>query len=344
MPEKLSGRKFLWSGLALVCAALLAVLAHSISAGGRFTNLELSGSGIRDTYIMADKSDDGRCLVLNRRKATVRRSDKKLPGRKWDYVRFAAAEGLPEVWLVRSKRKGKGTVFFVPVEMIGDWSYPFFYGFVRGRREDLELPEVFWTQLFVDRIYQGLYLRVGLPFDLRKKDGRSGVLREILTVRGNRMLKVDTRFNDACRLYTGQVARGLFPDLISPDPVLAWLSAYSPAEGTTFLMSNQSPYKLSLLPVPVSLEDLHEAMTGRFPDGFSDERFRKWTSEVEEARPARPPLAEDEFLELKADFEDFKRSFRRALKAHGESYRSWPRLSEWLPSRQAMAGSLDLEI
>jgi len=137
------------------------------------------------------RSQTDRCRVVDRRDATMRRYDSRRPGRNRDCLRLPGRNGDAQAhtWLVRSKRKGEGTAFFVPVQDVRDWTYPFLYGFVRDSRGEIDLPKVEWTQLFVDRLYQGLYLRVALPFDLRRKDGGSGTLRELLTIRERRSLE-----------------------------------------------------------------------------------------------------------------------------------------------------------
>ena len=164
--------KNLWvGGLCLAAAVLAVVILAPRSSVDRLYNLDLENPGISDTYLILHRREADRCFVADRRDATVRRSDDQQPGRKWQCYRMAGAGAEPPSWLLQSKRKKKGTVFLVPVSDVPDWSYPFLYGFVREQREELELPQVEWTQLFVSRLYQGLYLRVALPFDLRVKDG-----------------------------------------------------------------------------------------------------------------------------------------------------------------------------
>ena len=177
----------LWpAGVALGLAILLASVWDPDSPASRISNLDLRDSPFRDTYIIPHRTQDERCFVVDRRDATRRRSDDEQPGRKWKLTRVRGSDGAGDRWMVQSKRRGKGTVFFVPALAVSDWAYPYLYSFVRARNPELELPLIEWTQLHVDRVYQGLYLRVTLPFDERKKDGGSGILREILTVSGDR--------------------------------------------------------------------------------------------------------------------------------------------------------------
>jgi len=339
-------RVFWPAGLALALA-IAAIIAFPGSYTRRTTNLDLADTGFRDTFIMFSKSEAGRCFVVNRRASTVRRGDQRQPGRKWDCVRIRDEDrgGPADSWLVKSKRKGKGTVFFVPVYDVQDWSYPFLYRFVSEHRKELDLPRIEWTQLFVNRLYQGLYLRVALPFDLRKKDGGSGILREILTVQDGQLTKLDTRFDDAGRLYADSVVNASFPELDPPPPVLAWLARACPMEETTFLMSNLAPHRLTLLPLPISLPDLYAAKNGRPPAGFRDERYSRWTLAPWRSDPANTlPLTEPELEELKSDFEKYATSFRRALRTDAELHRSLASVRDLLPKRQAATSKLQLSL
>jgi len=342
-------RVFWPAGLALALA-IAGIIVFPGSYTRRTTNLDLTDTGFRDTFIMFSKSEVGRCFVVNRRASTMRRGDQQQSGRKWDCLRIRAGDrgGPADTWLVKSKRKGKGTVFFVPVYGVPDWSYPFLYEFVRKHskhRKELDLPRVEWTQLFVNRLYQGLYLRVGLPFDLRKKDGGSGILREILTVQDGQLTKVDTRFDDAGRLYAKSVVNASFPELDPPPPALAWLARSSPIEGTTFLMSNLTPYRLTLLPLPIYLPDLYLAKNGRPPAGFRDQRYSRWILAPWRSDPADAlPWTEPELEELKSEFEEYAASFRRALRTDAELHQSGDMLRDLLPVRQAATSKLQLSL
>jgi hypothetical protein len=271
----------------------------------------------------------------------VRRSDRKQPGQKWDFQRTPGRDGAPDAWLVKNKNQGKGTVFYVPVERVRDWTYPALYQFVRSQHPELELPKVSWTQLHVNRVYQGLYLRVELPFDLRKRDGGSGIRRQLLMVRNGSISQVDTRFDDARGVYGDTIAAGLFPELEPPHPALAWLGRRVPTSDTTLLMSNTEPFRVSLLPLPISLSELFEELHGRPAAGFQDARHRRWSDGPWRTQPAQlAPFDAQQLAELESEFHDYRHQFRRALLSHGKLHRSDRLAREELSLRQAAIADL----
>lgn len=275
----------------------------------------------------------------------MRRDDAGQKGKPWRYVRFGndgRDEKLPS-WLVRSK--AKGTLFLIPVEDVGDWAFPFLYGFVAEQREDLNLPTVSWTQLFLNRAYGGLYLRMKLPYDKRKKDGGSGVLREILTVDNDALTKVDTRFNEAGLLYVSTVVDGRFSSLAPPPRSLAWLAKRCPTTETTLLMDNKPPFKVSLLPLPITMSTLYKLIHGQPAASFVDERYRRWAPQSWAATlPSSPPFTQDQRAVMRKRFAEYSRDFLAALRSHGTYYQKVDELRKLLPERQKSIVDLDLKI
>ena len=107
--------RIFWAiALMISLAILLALILHPWSPTVRLANLDLEDTGLQTTYLMFSKSNPGRGYVVNRRDSTMRRGDRKQPGRKWDLDRIPGREGAPDAWLVKNKNKGKGTVFYVP--------------------------------------------------------------------------------------------------------------------------------------------------------------------------------------------------------------------------------------
>ncbi len=203
----------LWPAAAALLAAIVAVWVIPDTPQRRMSNLDFSAAGLPQTYLMLSRDEPGQCVVLDRRASTLRRDDAREPGRSWDCDRIAAQGDAPayeDAWLVRSTRFGKGTVLFVPVYAVDDWTYPYFHALVdaalQEKTRDVTLPEIEWTQLFVNRLYEGLYLRVRLPFDLRSKDGGSGIRRSILTIDPQSVRVVDTRFEENAADWTNRLS------------------------------------------------------------------------------------------------------------------------------------------
>jgi hypothetical protein len=337
-------KRFWPAGLALVIATALFSLNQSISRSQRFTNLRLEQSGLSTTYLVFGKKNRSDCHVVARREATMRRSDNTQPGRKWDCRSFTGNSG-GRIWLVKSKRIGEGTVFLVPALDVPDWTFPYLYGFVRSHRPDLELPKVSWIQLYTDRIYRGLYLWVELPFDKRKKDGGSGILRELLTVRGSELSVVTTRFADTRNLYLNAVADGILPALNPPPPELAWLARRTGLEDTSFVMSNEAPGDLSLLPLPVSLAELYRLKNDRSAFMFRDSRYHHWTRGAwRDGDPERLPFSEDELALLRSEFDGYASGVLKELRTQAVMNRTLERVERLLPNRQASVADLGLSL
>jgi hypothetical protein len=336
-----SGAAPLLLAAAAIALALIAVpLGRALSPLDRSTTLDLARTGLRDTYLMSSKTSPGRCYLVNRREATVRRSDPDVQGWMRWCDRFDDQGPRPASWLLRSKRKG--TVFLVPVEQVPDWSYPFLYAQVDALHPDLDLGAVEWTQLFLDRVYQGLYLRVDLPRDPRRKDGRTGELREILAVRGPALVCANTRFETPCTVYPSCVGSGIFPELVDPPPDLAWLAAHRPVDGTTLLLAGDPPFEVSLLPLPLSLEELLTAFHGSPPRSALDERIQRW-GRTTASRAGASPFDDARLATLRHEFEVHAGDLVRALTSHGELHGNRADLFERLPLRQASVVALGLE-
>ncbi len=338
----------LWAaGLCLAAAVAVVVIFVSGSPGDRLYNLDLENPGIPDTYLILHRREADRCFVVARRDATMRRSDDQQPGRKWQCYRMQRPGSASDVptWLIQSKRKRKGTVFLVPVSDVPDWSYPFLYGFVRKHREAIELPKVEWTQLFVSRLYQGLYLSVALPFDLRVKDGGSGVLRELLSVDGARVSVVNSRFEEVRGVFAESLAQGQ-PPILGPQPApLVWLGQHRPQRDVSFVMSSSAPYDLRLLPLPVSLPRLFELRYGRKPITFEDDRHRAWQlAWRSRADPLAPPFDEAELAQMRTEFQGYSQFLRRALAVDAQRNERGEAHQAQLASRQDAAAGLGLRL
>jgi hypothetical protein len=342
MAQALFGKAFLPFWLCLGVAAAIVPLSEYISPIKRISNLDLRETGFSPSYLMTSKATPDKGYLVDRRDSTVRRSRKNLPGKMWDLDRFGqdAAAGIPEHYLLRSKRYG--TVFLVPAEAVEDFDYPFVYSFVRREYPELELPEGEWTNLFLNRVYHGLYLRMALPFDLRKKDGGNGTMRELFMIRDNEMTLVDTRFNPDARFYEEGTTLGIFPALKEPPPVLAWLAARCPTADATLVLKNTEPYEVSLLPLPYSLDRLYQRIEGAALRPTLDERFRRWTAPASEYEGAPPPFDAARRERFEAEYQDYQRRLEIAVAAH-RALRPEAVLSVEAPSESAQVGQLQPE-
>lgn len=315
-----------WIAFAAACAAI--PVGWYWSQYVRLSALELEGCGFPESFLMLSKTRENRGYLVDRSAATVRRGDQKPGGRMWNTVRFNGGAGGPDSWFVQSKTSG--STFLITVEDVHDWTCPFFYGFVRRELPDLDLADVYWTQLFVNRVYSGLYLKVELPVDPRKRDGGSGIRREIMEARDDRLWIVDTRLDPETRLFHDLVAAGTFPSPGQPSAVTAWLGDRCAVGGRTLLLDNAEPWQVSSLPLPVSIVELYERMYGRPLEPVRSERFRWWA--VDEAT-AQPPeiFTPDQRARLEHDFDLYREDFRLALTAH--------RLLHGTPKMEPGAGS-----
>jgi hypothetical protein len=311
----LFGKGFLPFWVCLGVAAAIVPFVNQFSPTKRISNLDLSQS-FSPSYLMTSKTEPNRGYLVGRRDSTVRRSRKNLPGGMWDLKRFGEdqAAGIPEHYLLRSKKYG--TVFLIPAEAVEDFEYPFVYAFVRREYPDLDLPEAEWTDLFLNRVYSGLYLRMSLPFDLRKKDGGNGTIRELMMIRGNEMTLVDTRFNPHARFYEEGATLGIFPALSEPPPVLSWLAWRCPTPRTTLLLNNAEPYEVSLLPLPYSLDRLYELAEGVPLRPTLDERFRRWAAPVNEYQEQPAPFDREKQARFAAEREEYGRRLEFAVTVH----------------------------
>ncbi len=317
-----SGAEGAPSRTGLIRALGVVALAALVAVGGvwvgfvasplqRLSNTDLKRTGIPDSYLVLNKTDPTRGLLVNRRDATVRRSQKGLPGATLRVERFAFPGSTPDHWLLRSKKEG--VILLVPLESVQDPLFPFLYGFVRDEEPDLELPRAGWTQLFVNRVYAGLYLRCELPRDPRRKDGRVGDRRMLLEVSGTRVWGVDTYFDPNARLLADRIAEGEFPELGDAPPILDWLATRAP--GAAFVMDGAPPYALTPYPAPVSLLGWVAAVHGEAPPTTRDERGAGWVRRLRSRNRSFVP----EFQGSKAmrdAFDLYARDFRVARQTH----------------------------
>jgi len=271
---------------------------------------------------MLSKSEDNRAYLVDRRDSTIRRSRNKMPGKMREAYSFGGDPETGELayWLLVEAEYA--TVLFIPVNEVEDCTYPYIYGFARKEFDKLDLPEVEWTQLFVNRIYSGLYLKVELPEDPTGSEGRKGPRREILSVDGNRLALVDTLFNPDARLLSDILLAGDFPEFEEPPPAINWLESKNSSAEKSFVLNNQPPYGVSLLPLPVTIDEIYFKLKDEKLRRYVDDRFADWVRQIENEPP--PPgdklLGEDLWETYLEGYEQYRKDFNAALSSHRELF------------------------
>ncbi len=321
--------KQLWQpALALLIATALFVLVLGDSTANRLSTLNLEEAGFDELYIQFLDSEQTRASIVERSLTTVNRGEMPDLGPEWSMERLDG-----DGWLARSP--DEGVTFFVPVSEISDWIYPFLYSFVREHRRGLELPRVEWTTLHVDRLYEGLFLLVSLPFDRPEVQAR----RELLVVEFGRIARIDTGFE--------QPAGGL--DLLAEleiDPQhgsVAWLSGLRSETATSLILSRR-PLELALMPLPVSVPTLFAAAYGTQPTFQEDERAVAWNESWREIAADTTYLDALEMDAFESEFEEYRDLFLSALRIHGDFHGNADELQGALSERQGSGAELGLEL
>ena len=315
MPEAVAQSWIRWwaPALALVLASGLAFWSSETSSSARSANLSVGACPLPETYVMFHKTDAGTGYVVERRRSTMRRGDAKQPGRRWriDRVQGPFTRGGRDTWILRSKVHGG--LLLLPVEDVPDWSLPMVHGVLRAQAPELNLAEVAWVSLFINRVYSGLFLQLALPADVRRKDGGSGELRVMLETDGQHTARIDTRFEDDSGAFISRVAAGLFPTLAEADPRVAWLQARSALRTQTLLQDFAAPYAVHALPLPVQLAPLFEALHRRPPGHLVDARAARWLEKLAKRVPSQPFEA-GELAPMRAAFLAYAGAFRHGLR------------------------------
>jgi len=335
--------KHLWPAAgAMMAAIVIAFLARPDSAANRVSTLDLTNAGFRDVYIQHVDGDRTEVTIGDRGQTTLKRGELPSTAPRWSFVRTEENSEPPYTWLARSE--ARGSTFFVPVTRISDWSYPYLYRVVRQRRKGLELPRVEWVNVFLDRIYQGLYLRVALPYDRIDADATETRRRELLLIRGEEVMRVDTWFEPPDERYGELFSDEALPELEPPAPSLSWLSDRLLPDASTVLVAATSPYEAKLLPLPIPLETLYAEVHGRRPELATIERVSRWEESWRPAAPEAQLLRGSEIPELESEFESYRDSFLRALQAHGELYGNVGEILAMVPLRQKAGAEMGLNL
>ena len=323
----------------MAAATLIALVALPDSRANRVSTLDLGEDGFRDLYIQHRDREHTKVTIGDRGETTLKRGELPSLAPEWTIRRVSRADESepPYAWLARSQ--ARGAVFFLPVTQVSDWIYPYLYGFVRQRRKGIELPPVEWANVFLDRVYQGLYLRVALPFD---RTGRRR--RELVLIRDEEMMRVDTWFEPPQERYAELFPDAELPELEPPAPALMWLSAFLSADESSVVLAASPPYEAKLMPLPIQTPSLYAAVHGRPPQFVTDTRVLRWDESWRPAVSESRFLRDVEMVDLSSGFEDYRASFVRALRAHGELHGNLEEVRAMLPHRQTSGSELGLSL
>jgi hypothetical protein len=317
-----SPRSLAAAALALVAAVVLVRVAGGRSDASRLTDLDVGSSEIPSLYVRLDERQPGRCYITDRQGSTTRRSDDPRAGRPGELVRGEVEPGSLDPWMIRSKREG--TFLLVPAFDVYDWAFPYAYRFARDRRQAEELPSVEWVRLYLNRIYQGVYLKIELPAD---RQGGGALLPELLIASGARIACTDIRLDETCRIYPDLVAQGRLPSTRPPSEDVRWLFSLSPVDERMLVVEPEEPFHASWLPLPVSFRETYRRITGRELQWTSDERALRWTRTDGDASPSSGRA------DLDSGWPAYRERLEAALRVHCEYHQCIDRLEAELPRR-----------
>ena len=212
--------------------------------------------------------------MSNRKASTLRRSDTR-PRRPSYSIGYSRGTTAPS-FLLRSKNEG--IHLFIPCEKVLDWDFPFIQLELAKELEAKSQCKPAWTTLFLSRHYKGLYLKVTLPFDLRKKYGGPDCRRAFIQCddKGNGLVTC-SRLLWPAEAFRRATADGQFPRLRYGRRVYDW-SFHSLCQPSHLIMDSRPPYQMFPLPLPFSLQSLLREVHGNHTSlpKFRDERLSRF--------------------------------------------------------------------
>ena len=308
---------------ALLLAGLIVYLMQPFNQLQRLANLNLSLGTVPDLYVEVDKSVPGRCYVTDRRESAYRRGDRPAGRNSREFMRSEAElqQGELPHWALRCKTNP--TILLVPINDVDDWAFPYCYQFVQAHDMESDLPRITWIQLFENRIYRGLYLKVELPFERRRWSGDRRRSCDLLAVTGTTMVGLNSRFEGEAELFPQLLADGRFPELTGPSLWVEWLRTRSSIEETLMVIRPLEPFRVSHLPLPVSLESEFFEITSQSIGTWDDDRFHGWKQAADSESVRLELLASATQLQrFHAEWKTYREAIVAALRVHCEYHRS----------------------
>ena len=252
-------------GIALVSIKLIGEHSELLKS----SNIQISTQGFKKMNLQFFAEKPNRCNLAVWSKSTTRRSNKRIPKILRDcYSRKFSAD--QNIWRLSSTNKS--VIILHPAEAISDWVFPFFYGeYLHSRTNNIAL-EIEWIQLFVNRIYNGLFLKIIFPKPSPKKEGNKRDKIDFLFVSSNRMRCVTSDFQIPCRIYPKLIVEGIFPEK-KPTPLhLSHISHLLPKK-EIFLILRETPIPHVVeIPLILAYSEIFE----RSISYHIDERYKFW--------------------------------------------------------------------
>jgi len=135
--------------VSILTAIALFVFVIPESSANRLSTLGLAQIGFDERYIQFQNDEQTLAAIVDRSATSLRRGEVADSATSWAMTLLEGGG-----WIARTDEEGAS--FFVPVNEVSDWVYPFLYSFIRERRKGLELPRAEWTTVLTQDAGDGL--------------------------------------------------------------------------------------------------------------------------------------------------------------------------------------------
>jgi hypothetical protein len=196
----------------MACAALAAgasAFAARVSPLAVRSILPMSSFDVRELYLSSLVDDPQRVLLTTRRaNSTVRRGTADQAGNRYWAHRYVdpARPGIPPRWILSSRSRGGRLL--VPAAAL-DLPEALFRG-PASEDDDLAVRAAL-VQLYLDRLFQGLYLELRFP-RRRETTGGEPERFDLVVVRDDLVRTVDFVLQPNARYYRAAIALGRRPE------------------------------------------------------------------------------------------------------------------------------------